>query len=397
MNNWNLLVSKLPNPHFLQTYEWGQVKAKYGWQPIYLVWDQQGNMKVEIDAERLSSFTFPPSAAALILKRKILRDEFAARLSILYSPKGPLLDWTNEPLRTRVLNDLQSIAKRQGAIFLKIDPDVVLGTGVPFSEGDIPENSGQVVMSELKRRGWEYASDQIQFKNTVLIDLNPNEDELRARMKQKTRYNVRLAEKKGVSLRVGMLSDLSNLYKMYAETSVRDGFVIRDEGYYKTVWGLFMRSNVDTLEGSQVETFQPSNFPTCEPLIAEVDGEPVAAIFVFYFAGRAYYVYGMSRDKHREKMPTYLLQWEAMKRAKAKGCTVYDLWGAPEVFNESDSMWGVYRFKEGLGGKVVRTLGAWDFAPSSLWYKLYSEIIPRVLDVMRSRGKSKTKQSLGGA
>jgi lipid II:glycine glycyltransferase (peptidoglycan interpeptide bridge formation enzyme) len=128
-----------------------------------------------------------------------------------------------------------------------------------------------------------------------------------------------------------------------------------------------------------------------------VDNEPVAAIFVFYFAGRAYYVYGMSRDVHREKMPTYLLQWEAMKRAKSIGCTVYDLWGAPEVFDESDSMWGVYRFKEGLGGKVVRTLGAWDFAPNPFWYKLYSEAIPRVLNIMRLRGKAKTRQSLGGA
>ena len=107
------------------------------------------------------------------------------------------------------------------------------------------------------------------------------------------------------------------------------------------------------------------------------------------FAGRAYYVYGMSRNAHREKMPTYLLQWEAMKRAKANGCTAYDLWGAPEVFDESDSMWGVYRFKEGLGGEVVRTLGAYDFAPSKFWYKLYTEIMPRVLDVMRSRGKRK--------
>jgi lipid II:glycine glycyltransferase (peptidoglycan interpeptide bridge formation enzyme) len=105
----------------------------------------------------------------------------------------------------------------------------------------------------------------------------------------------------------------------------------------------------------------------------------------------------MSRDVHREKMPAYLLQWEAMKRAKARGCSVYDLWGAPDTFDESDSMWGVYRFKEGLGGKVVRTLGAWDFAPNPFWYKLYSEVIPRILDVMRSRGKAKTKQSLGGA
>ncbi len=129
-------------------------------------------------------------------------------------------------------------------------------------------------------------------------------------------------------------------------------------------------------------------------MIAEVNSEPVAAIFVFYFAGRAYYVYGMSRDAHREKMPTYLLQWEAMKRAKSRGCAAYDLWGAPDVFDESDSMWGVYRFKEGLGGKVVRTLGAWDYAPNQFWYRMYSDIMPRVLDVMRSRGRSKTKQSL---
>ena len=379
-NSWNSIISKLPNPHFLQTYEWGQVKAKYGWSPLYAVWDADGKWTVESDPNLLST-SHSPVAAALILKRQILRNGFAARLSVLYLPKGPLLDWTNEPLRNRVLNDLQSFAKKQGAIFLKMDPDVVLGTGVPQGEDDVIDNGGQVVMSELKRRGWGYASDQIQFKNTVLIDLNPTEEEMLAWMKQKTRYNIRLAERKGIALRVGILDDLGMLYKMYAETSVRDGFVIREEGYYRTVWNLFMNSSE----------------PTCEPLIAEVDGEPVAAIFVFYFVGCAYYVYGMSRDKHREKMPAYLLQWEAMKRAKMKGCAAYDLWGAPEVFDESDSMWGVYRFKAGLGGKVVRTLGAWDFAPSPLWYKMYSEIIPRVLDVMRSRGKTKTKQSLGGA
>ncbi len=375
---WNSLISKLSNPHFLQTYEWGQVKARYGWQPIYLVWDSEGKMKEE---RSLSSFDFHPSAAALVLKRQILRNGFAAPLSILYTPKGPLMDWSNKSLRHRVLNDLQDFAKKRGAIFLKMDPDIVLGTGVPQSEDDFIDNDGQAVIAELKGRGWGYSSDQIQFKNTVLVDLTSTEEEILARMKQKTRYNIRLAEKKGVVLRVGTREDFGMLYKMYAETSVRDGFVIRDEGYYQTVWKLFMDSSE----------------PTCEPLIAEVDGEAVAAIFVFYFAGRAYYVYGMSRNSHREKMPAYLLQWEAMRRAKAKDCNTFDLWGAPDVFDESDSMWGVYRFKEGLGGKVVRTLGAWDYAPNPFWYKLYSEIIPRLLDVMRSRGKAKTKQTLGGA
>jgi lipid II:glycine glycyltransferase (peptidoglycan interpeptide bridge formation enzyme) len=211
-----------------------------------------------------------------------------------------------------------------------------------------------------------------------MVDLSPSEDEMLARMKQKTRYNVRLAGRRGVRVRVGTKEDLSMLYKMYAETSVRDGLVIRDEGYYQTVW----------------QTFMQSDTPTCEPLIAEVEGKAVAAIFVFYFAGSAYYLYGMSREVHREKMPNYLLQWEAIRRAKAAGCKTYDLWGAPDEFDESDSMWGVFRFKQGLGGEVLRTLGAWDYSPGPFWYKLYSEILPRILDLMRSRGKSRTKQDL---
>ena len=378
MNSWNKIISQLPNPHFLQTYEWGKVKSKYGWKPIYVVWSDKAYKSCtsdqldQLDLLDVSNIV----AACLVLQRTAV-----SQFSILYAPKGPLLDWSNESLRQRVLDDLQSFAKKQGAIFFKFDPDVVLGTGIPESENERVNEAGQAVMSELKRRGWSYSSDQIQFKNTVLIDLSATEDEMLARMKQKTRYNIRLAEKKCVTIRVGTKDDLPGMYQMYAETSVRDGFVIRDENYYQTVWNLFMQSSE----------------PNAEPLIAEVNGEVTAAIFVFYFAKRAYYVYGMSRNAHREKMPTYLLQWEAMKRAKAYGCLVYDLWGAPDEFNESDSMWGVFRFKEGLGGQVVRTLGAWDYAPNPFLYQIYSEIIPRVLDVMRSRGKQKTKQSLGGA
>ena len=375
-SEWNTILSGLPTPHLLQTWEWSQVKAKYGWEPTPFVWHAKPSEGLE------PSEGYKPLAAALVLKRRIPIRGFAARLNILYIPKGPLMDWSNEPLRKRVLDDLQSFAKRQGAIFLKIDPDVVMGTGIPESEDNGVDNNGQAVMSELKRRGWMFSSDQIQFRNTVMLDLSPSEDELLALMKQKTRYNIRLAARKGVTVRVGSIDDLSMLYRMYAETSVRDGFVIRDEGYYQTVWKAFMLP--PAVHGQ----------PSAQPLIAEVDGNPVAAIFVFCFAGRAYYMYGMSREAHREKMPNYLLQWEAMRRAKAAGCSVYDLWGAPDEFNEGDPMWGVFRFKEGLGGQVVRTLGAWDYTPKPFWYKLYSEVIPRLLDVMRSRGKSRTRQAL---
>jgi lipid II:glycine glycyltransferase (peptidoglycan interpeptide bridge formation enzyme) len=101
----------------------------------------------------------------------------------------------------------------------------------------------------------------------------------------------------------------------------------------------------------------------------------------------------MSREAHREKMPNHLLQWEAICRLKACGCRQYDLWGAPDSFDESDSMWGVYRFKEGLGGTVVRTSGAWDLPTRPLLYKLYTQTLPRILNRMRRRGRAATQQA----
>lgn len=386
-NTWNVLIASLPNPHFLQTVEWGQVKAAGGWQPLYVVWsdksDKSGWFVLPdggcwtdkpdlLDLSDLSDIT----ASAMVLRRSVIRGGFAAKLCLLYCPKGPNLDWNDVPLRQRVLNDLQALAREQGAIFLKLDPDVVLGTGLPGADDAVTEPGGEAVRADLALRGWRFSQDQLQFRNTVLIDVSPSEEDMLARMKQKTRYNIRLAAKKGVLLRVGTREDFSMLYRMYAETAARDGFIIREEPYYQTVWQIFLQPS--TVFGQ----------PSAQPLIAEVEGEPVAAVFLFAFAGRAYYMYGMSQDAHREKMPTYLLQWEAMKWAKAHDCHIYDLWGAPDVFDESDSMWGVFRFKEGLGGSIVRTLGAWDFAPNPFWYALYTEVMPKVLDMMRRRGRA---------
>ncbi len=384
---WNTLIANLPNPHFLQTWQWGQVKAKYGWQPLYLVWDEE---QCSVFSNQLPETT-KIKAAAMVLKKTVIAGGMAARLCLLYCPKGPNLDWDDVPLRKRVLDDLERLARQQGAIFLKVDPDVVLGTGVPGTETEGTEPGGEAVRAELLRRGWQFSEEQIQFKNTVLLDVSLPEEEMLARMKQKTRYNARLAAKKGVTVRPGTEADWPMLYKMYVETSLRDGFVIRDEAYYRTVWSLF-QSKIPC--GHDVEN-PKSEIPLAEPLIAEVDGEPIAAVFLFAFAGRAYYVYGMSREAHRDKMPNYLLQWEAMKWAQARGCSAYDLWGAPDVFDERDSMWGVFRFKEGLGGQVARTLGAWDFVPNRLWYGMYTKVMPKVLDWMRSRGRARTRQQMG--
>lgn len=359
--SWNDLIASLPLPHLLQTWEWSQVKARYGWKALPFAWQQPG------------------AAAAMVLKRTLNLGGFAARINVLYVPKGPNLDWANDALRARVLDDLQSYARRSGAIFIKIDPDVALGTGIPGSPEAVDEAGGTDLRSDLIRRGWVFSRDQIQFRNTVLIDLAASEDEMLARMKQKTRYNVRLAQKRGVTVRTAEPEDLPLLYRLYAETSLRDGFAIRGEDYYQTVW----------------KTFARPDMPRSELLVAEVAGEAVAAVSLFYFAGQAYYLYGMSRDAHREKMPNYLLQWEAMRRARALGCRTYNLWGAPDEFDENDSLWGVFRFKEGLGGYVSRTLGAWDFPTSPLLYRLYTQTLPKIMSVMRARGRVRTRHSLG--
>jgi lipid II:glycine glycyltransferase (peptidoglycan interpeptide bridge formation enzyme) len=282
----------------------------------------------------------------------------------MYIPKGPAMDYADAPLVDQVLGDVERFAHQSHAIFIKIDPDVF----PPFSLG------GRRAGDE----GWLESTEQIQFRNTMEIDLRQSEDELLAVMHQKTRYNIRLAQKRGVTVRPGALSDLELLYAMYDETARRDQFIIRPLDYYRDAWGSFIEAGL------------------AQPLIAEFENTPIAALILFRFAGRAYYFYGMSRDLHRNLMAPHLLQWEAMRWARAQGCAVYDLWGAPDELVESDPMWGVYRFKQGFGGQFVQHIGAWDYPTSRPLYWLYTTAVPRILDLMRHRhwqARGKTQEA----
>lgn len=358
LHNWDEQIAVLPGAHLLQTREWAELKAPVGWQGLPYVWhDHAGQL----------------NAAAMILQRRIPIGGFAARLSVLYVPRGPILDWSNPVLRGQVLDDLCVLAKRSGAIFIKIDPDIAVGWGISGRPDERDEPSSAEIVAELKYRGWHLSDEQVQFRNTVLLDLNSDLSALLAAMKEKTRYNIRLAGRKGVTVRIGGKGDLDLLYRMYAATATRDSFVIRERDYYMRLWSTMIDAGMG------------------EPLIAEVEGEPVAGIVVLRFAGRGYYMHGMSIEAHREKMPNHLLQWTAIQRLKEQGCRVYDLWGAPDVFDEHDRMWGVYRFKEGLGGQVMRGLGAWDLPLRPVYYRLYTQILPRLLEIMRRRRREQTR------
>jgi lipid II:glycine glycyltransferase (peptidoglycan interpeptide bridge formation enzyme) len=339
---WNAALASLPLAHVLQTWEWGQFKSRHGWTPSYLLWND--------DSPHGGAGL--PKAAALVLRRRLSR----LPLCILYVPKGPAMDYADTPLVNQVLSDLERLARKSRAIFIKIEPDV-LRSRTPLS----------LIGRGVGGEGWRPSAEQIQFRNTMEIDLRRSEDELLAAMHQKTRYNIRLAQKRGVTVRVGGLADLELLYSMYDETAQRDHFIIRPFEYYQDAWGSFIEAGL------------------AQPLVAEFKGTPITAIILFHFARRAYYFYGMSLDLHRNLMPTYLLQWEAMRWAQTLGCAIYDLWGAPDELSESDPMWGVYRFKQGFGGQFVEHIGAWDYAVSHRLYWLYTFAMPRVLDLMRRR------------
>ncbi len=348
---WDAALARLPAAHVLQTWEWGAFKSHYGWQPTRYLW-----LEPEDDQ---------PRAAASVLTRRLGRWPSA----VMYVPKGPALDYGDTALLEQILAHLEATAQQARALFVKIDPDV---------RADAAE--GEAVMETLRRRRWRASREQIQFRNTIWLDLTRSPDELMTAMKSKWRYNTRLAMRKGVTVRRGTLADLPLLYEMYAETAARDGFVIRPEAYYCDAWGAFIEAGL------------------AQPLIAELPPasgglgggtESVAMVLIFRFAGRAWYMYGASRTVHREKMSNHLLQWEAMQWAREQGCTTYDMWGAPDALDESDPLWGVYRFKRGFGGEFMRHIGAWDFPVSRPGYWLYTGVMPRVLAAMRWRYKQR--------
>ncbi len=344
-DRWDKALETLPNPQTLQSWDWGNFKSRWGWRPTRLLW---------------LTGSGTPLAAAQILRRAIPKTPW----SMIYIPRGPILNYADLSLTQRVLKDIEAHARQNNALFIKLDPDVPIG----FEPTDTTIHpQGKTVKALLLERGWRYAPQQIQFKNTVILDIKPSEETLLAAMKPKWRYNIRLARRKQVVVDSGGTADLDTFYAMYAITSQRDGFLIRPKPYYLDVWQHYLQA-------------RPKRAAL---LLAKVEEAPIAGLMLFYFAKTAWFIYGASTGQHRNLMPNHLLQWEAIKAAKAAGCTTYDMWGAPDVFDPSDSMWGVYRFKKGFGGVTQQGLGAFDFPVQRIKYDLYSRFLPKILFVLR--------------
>lgn len=315
-SEWESFLADYPRAHLLQTTAWGDLKSEFGW-----------------DVARLAN----GKAGAQVLFRRL-----PLGFTLAYIPKGPV----GERGRWRDLwPKLDSLCRQRKAILLKVEPD--LWETVGGNETVSPED-------------FRVSGHAIQPPRTILVNLEAEEDALLARMKQKTRYNIRLALKKGVIVRTS--SDLDKFYRLLQVTGERNEFGVHSNDYYQRAY----------------ELFHPHG--ECELFLAEFQHEPLAAIMVFSHGQRAWYFYGASAALHRQRMPSYLLQWEAMRWARNHGCKEYDLWGVPDADQEtleasfterSNGLWGVYRFKRGFGGQLRRSPGPWDRVYQPVMYAFY--------------------------
>jgi lipid II:glycine glycyltransferase (peptidoglycan interpeptide bridge formation enzyme) len=311
-DTWDTFVTEHPTGHLLQCWAWGELKALSGWSPLRLaLW--QGDAIV---------------AATQVLRRGAPHLPLSLG-HLAYIPKGPVLDWAQQhELCDHFLHLLNSYLRKHGALALRMEPAQEAGT--PLAE----------LMTKHLERFHVSSCRTVQPLRTIVLDLAPDEQVLLAQMKEKWRYNVRLAMRKGVTIRVASSpDDVRAWYTIYQTTSERDQFGIHTLDYYLHVWELLVTTEKMRL------------------FLAEADGVLLAGIFVSLFAGQASYVYGASSNEQRQLMPNYLLQWEAIRWAKQEGARLYDFWGIPDTDDEDEAMAGVYRFKRGWGGRVVQFIG----------------------------------------
>jgi peptidoglycan pentaglycine glycine transferase (the first glycine) len=313
---WDEFYRSHPEASFLQSGNWGSLKEDFGWQAVRFIYGDCG--------------------AQVLIRNGPLG------IRMGYIPKGPVGSRSNE-----ILEEITLFARRMNCFTLTVEADEWDGVDFSFQS---------TTKIKLGRN--------IQPRRTILVSLEGQEEDWLARMKQKTRYNIRLAQKKEV--KVSETNDIRLFHRLMEKTGKRDGFEIHSLAYYQKVYDLF----------------RPTG--ECVILLAEFEGTPLGALLVMSHGKRAWYVYGASNDQERSRMPTYSLQWEAMRWAAGRGCSSYDLWGIPDEDEEilesqfesrGDGLWGVYRFKRGFGGEIKRAVQAMDIVIKPRIYFLYRSLI----------------------
>ncbi len=335
----------VPASRFMQSPFWISFKAAHGWKEC--------SFTVECTPDSvyhaMSGYQFS------ILYREIFRGKF-----IVYIPLAP--EWDPQTAQSRA--DLLVILAQSIAAHLQL-PLICIRFDPPWI------NSNQIAVKDSFNKMSLYrATSDVQPPDTVILDLDPTIEDILCDMKPKWRYNIKLAEKKGVHvscIRPGtdnteLYEALDIFWKLYCETAERDGIATHTKQYYHDLF------------------FHTPDTTTCLSLyIAWHDNEPIAAIITVFYKQEAIYLYGASSNSKRNLMPAYLLQWTAIQDARAAGCKHYDFYGIPPCDDPDHPMHGLYRFKTGFGGKIVHRIGSIDVPGSRLLYKIY-----RLLESLRA-------------
>jgi len=334
---WDQFIDGHPGGHFLQSWGWGELKASARWKPLRLsLWDEEQQKVV---------------AAAQVLCRTAPHLPFWAG-HLAYIPKGPAIDWSDPFLCQAFFTQLNTYLRRRGALALRMEPNRAVTAVLLSRSGEHPLFSPTTVdtypvveATLVPLPMLLFPAPPIQPVRSIVLNITPDEPTLLAGMKEKWRYNLRLAQRKGVTTRVAQtVEDVQAWYALMQTTGERDQFGIHTFDYYLKAWHLFASRQQARL------------------LLAEFDGHLLAGIFVVLLSKQAIYLYGASSNEHRNLMPNYLLQWEAIRWAKSQGALQYDFWGIPETDREEEAMAGVYRFKRGWGGEIVRFVGCYEHA-----------------------------------
>jgi len=340
---WDDFVAASPCCNITQSYEWGQLAPHLGAEAMYV-----GVVDEVDDKEQLC-------AAMLVLISRIP----GLGQTYFYAPRGPVIDDPDSPAMTVLLNFVKAQAHKRGAFMLKVEPSV-------------PDGDAKWLLA-LKKRGFRTNPYAQHVRHEWVLDIRPDEKDILAGMKEKWRYNIRLAGRKGVKVRRGEgQADLDAFYHLYEMTSERDQFFIHKKEHYADVMRLYS-------EGDHAGLF-----------LAEYEGEAIAGIIVLWLGRWSWYMYGASSNEHRNKMPNHLLQWNGMQWAKEHDCWYYNFRGIPDVLEEGQELWGVYTFKQGFGGGPLRFLETHDLVYQPLIYGVYR----RLLDVKRWRDERRWKKSM---
>ena len=314
---------------FLQSAMWGEFKSCFGWKSRAFLINWKGREKLPL----------------LAISRVLIPG-----FSFVYIPWGPQTppDFSAEE-KPKVLCELAVKLKtffNKKTVFMRFDPPWHGENGVFFSAND----AALYLSAGLKKSG-----ASIQPPDTVIVNLTDSTEKILEAMRKTWRHNISLAQKKGVTVKTGGIQELEIFYKLLKETAERDGILVHNYDYYKTLFEKCGRYGL-----------------TLRLYTASHEDETIAAIVVLFRGKYATYLYGASSGSKRNLMPSYALQWKAMQDAKEAGCQYYDLFGIPPDNDPNHPMAGLYLFKTGFGGQIIHRPGSWDYPYKPLVYSLFT-------------------------